>query len=318
MNRRIRNTLGLISVGLAVAGGAATAIVRSRNARRPLPLNHLGGVQRRVIYKESELFVTELGSGPPLVLVHGLRPGASSYEFRRLAPLLATSHRVIAFDFLGCGLSDHPDELYDAEFFVEQLTHVINECTAGPLTLVASSYGSAYALQVAARMSERIAAVIAISPDGVVEKSAKPKALRQALQLSLRAPGIGDAAYGALTTNRALRASLLQLYVDKHLVTPEMLEHYSTVAHIPGAERIIAALAGGALVCELGEELPILSTPVLLLRGRETEIAHEDIDMIISLGNKVACVTFEACGAMPHEELPQATAEAIYSFLSRQ
>ena len=52
--------------------------------------------------------------GRLVLLVHGIYAGASSYEFRKIAPLLAKRHRVIAFDLLGCGLSEMPDLQYSA------------------------------------------------------------------------------------------------------------------------------------------------------------------------------------------------------------
>ncbi len=63
------------------------------------------------------LYVEEFGpartaSGPPMLLMHGFPDSTHLYD--RLAPLLAAERRVIAFDFLGWGNSDTPDEhVYD-------------------------------------------------------------------------------------------------------------------------------------------------------------------------------------------------------------
>src|SRR6476660_1353562 len=52
------------------------------------------------------------GEGPPLLLIHGW-PG-SWYYWRLVMPALAREFEVIAIDQRGIGLSDKPEEGYDA------------------------------------------------------------------------------------------------------------------------------------------------------------------------------------------------------------
>jgi haloalkane dehalogenase len=56
-------------------------------------------------------FVREEGSGPAVVLVHGVP--TSSFLYRKVMPLVAAEGlRAVAFDFPGLGLADRPDD-YD-------------------------------------------------------------------------------------------------------------------------------------------------------------------------------------------------------------
>lgn len=48
----------------------------------------------------------EAGSGPPLLLIHGLM--TSAYSWRYVAPALAKQYRVIALDLPGAGKSGAP------------------------------------------------------------------------------------------------------------------------------------------------------------------------------------------------------------------
>jgi len=64
------------------------------------PIGPHGGSRR--------LFVVERGQGPVLLLVHGFP--TSSYDYRAMMERLAAHFRCIAFDFLGFGLSDKPDD----------------------------------------------------------------------------------------------------------------------------------------------------------------------------------------------------------------
>jgi haloalkane dehalogenase len=59
---------------------------------------------------------TEAGSGPPVLLIHGFP--TSSHLWRNVIPELAKTHRAIAIDLPGYGLSDKPlDVTYDFAFF---------------------------------------------------------------------------------------------------------------------------------------------------------------------------------------------------------
>lgn len=49
----------------------------------------------------TEIFHEEVGSGPPLVLLHGLND--SHRTWRRILPYLAPSRRVLMPDLPGCG-----------------------------------------------------------------------------------------------------------------------------------------------------------------------------------------------------------------------
>lgn len=53
-----------------------------------------------------EIFVRVAGDGDPMLVLHGFP--TASYDYVRLAPLLADRYRLYLFDFLGYGFSDKP------------------------------------------------------------------------------------------------------------------------------------------------------------------------------------------------------------------
>src|ERR687889_710737 len=65
----------------------------------------IGGEERRYLWRGWRLAYQVAGEdgAPPLLLVHGVYAGASSYEFRRNFHELAKDFRVYALDLLGCG-----------------------------------------------------------------------------------------------------------------------------------------------------------------------------------------------------------------------
>ena len=55
---------------------------------------------------ERTIFVRRMGAGAPMTLLHGFP--SSSYDWARVAPLLAERHALLLPDFLGFGASDKP------------------------------------------------------------------------------------------------------------------------------------------------------------------------------------------------------------------
>ena len=139
--------------------------------------------------KAPPLTVTgDTGSGPVVVLVHGI--ASSSVTFENLVPLLADTHRVISLDLLGFGQTPAPD---DAQFTIEEhvdsLARTIDTLRLRePFVLVGHSMGSLIATRYAATNPGRLARLVLVSPPVYVNPAAVgDPAERAALGLYLRA-----------------------------------------------------------------------------------------------------------------------------------
>ncbi|WP_448191199.1 alpha/beta fold hydrolase [Azospirillum sp. sgz301742] len=93
-------------IGIAAAALAATAVINGYQARRAERRNPPKG--RFVDVDGVRLHYLEKGAGPPVVLIHGNIVSAEDFAHSGLLDLLATHHRVIAFDRPGMGYSDRP------------------------------------------------------------------------------------------------------------------------------------------------------------------------------------------------------------------
>jgi pimeloyl-ACP methyl ester carboxylesterase len=304
----------LLIAGAGLAGGLAAT--NRALGRAPLPTNALAGTRLPWNWRGHELFAVEAGSGPLVVLVHGLAPGASSYEYRRLFPLLAAHHRVVAFDFLGCGLSDKPKLDYVAELFVEQILDALRTFGDASATLVGASLGATFAIRATTQDATHIARVVAICPSGL--RSAEQEAPRRVPVTPLvRTPLVGEALYNALASRASIRWFLQRdAYGDPARATAEVVDHYYAVTHQPGARYVPAAFLGGRLDSDLARDLPFLTQPLLVLWGDKAPATNPraNADEIVRLAKDARLATFAESGSLPHEEEPEAVASAIESF----
>lgn len=306
-----------------VAGAGVTGAVAALNRglrQGPLPQNHLGGRQRRWTWRGYDIFATEAGSGPLVILVHGIYAGASCYEYRKLFPLLAQNHRVVAFDLLGCGLSDMPNIPYSAELFVEQIVDSLGEFGTEPTTLVGSSLGGAFAVRATSRALDRIKQLILIAPTGLGVLDGSPGPAQAAVTAMVRSPLVGEAFFNALASKPSIKWFLTnQSYADGASATPEVLDHYYSVTHQPGARFVPAYFVGGGLNCDVARDLPFVDAPILVCWGeRASSISPvSKAADFVKLAQRATLATFANSGLLPHEEEPEATAVAIESFLAR-
>ena len=306
-----------------VAGAGVTGAIAAANralGNAPLPINALGGSRRAWTWRGHEIFATEAGSGPLVLLVHGIYAGASSYEFRKLFSLLAERRRVVAFDLLGCGLSDKPKLRYTADLFVEQIADALAAFGGEPAAVVASSLGAAFAIRAAARAHDRIErSPSSARPASAARATAAPPASPPRSPCSLRSPVVGEALFNALGSKPSIRWFLeRQVYGDPSHVTDEIVEHYYAVTHQPGARYVPAAFAGGALDCDVARDLPFLTTPLQVLWGERAPSINprSNADEFLRLARDARFATFAHSGLLPHEEEPEAVVQALAAFLT--
>lgn len=99
------------------------------------------------------------GSGPVVLCVHG-NPTWSFY-WRALITALAPTHRVIAVDHIGCGLSDKPQDWpYRMDGHIRNLERLVEHLDLRDITLVVHDWGGALGSGMAVRHPDRIAAMV--------------------------------------------------------------------------------------------------------------------------------------------------------------
>jgi len=314
----VKRLIRPLAAGAGITGAIA-AINRGLRAG-PWPADALGGTPRRWTWRGHEIFATEAGEGSPIVLVHGVYAGASSFEYRALFGMLAERHHVVAFDLLGCGRSDHPNLGYSAELFTEQIVAALGEFAEGPATLVGSSLGAAFAIRAATRVRERVAGLVAICPTGLAGVlDDEPHFVRGTVTAAFRAPLVGESLFNVLTSRTALRWYLEnRVYADPARVTREIVDQYYAVAHQPGARFVPAFLIGGGLNCNVARDLPFVEAPLLIAWGEAASAVSPlaNAGEFLKLAQHARLVTFPSAGLLPHEEEPAAVRDAIESFLA--
>jgi len=267
------------------------------------------------------------GSGPTMVLVHGL--GGSHANWAAVGPALATRARVVAPDLAGFGRTPLAGRAATVEANRQLLDRFIDAVTDGPATLVGNSMGGLIAMMEAARHPDKVAALVLVGP-------AQPRPSRTLidpvvlLTFTVYAiPGVGErflrwrAAY--LGPEALVRQTLAVCCADATCVAPDMVAlhvalarerqamPWAQTAFLQATRSIIALLARRRHVEEM---IAAIRAPTLIVQGSE--------DRLVPLAASRATVArrpgwslavFEGVGHVPQLEVPGRFVETVSRWL---
>jgi 4,5:9,10-diseco-3-hydroxy-5,9,17-trioxoandrosta-1(10),2-diene-4-oate hydrolase len=125
--------------------------------------------ERTVTVAGKPIFVSETGTGPAVVMLHGGGPGASGVSnYSRNIDALATHFRVIVPDMPGYGGSakgvDHDDPF---GYLADMIRGLIDELGIDTAHLIGNSYGGSAALRLALDTPHRVGKLVLMGPGGI-------------------------------------------------------------------------------------------------------------------------------------------------------
>src|ERR687895_2389249 len=112
-----------------------------------------GSVRHKQLHGHRVAYRSE-GSGPVIVLVHGITSSSATWE--RVMPALAERHTVIAPDLLGHGRSAKPRGDYSLGAYASGIRDLLAVLGIERVTVVGHSLGGGIAMQFAYQFPERL------------------------------------------------------------------------------------------------------------------------------------------------------------------
>ena len=300
--------LGLLTLGVLA--------VLLRPERPPGPtggwLSDAGLEPRFAILSGLRVRYVRAGSGPPVVLIHGL--ASSIFTWRDVLPALALRHEVVALDLPGFGGSDQPPDL-EAELYPGLVVSLMDRLELDRASLVGNSLGGAVAVQVAVTAPDRVDRLALIDAAGFNLKPAdRPWLLRAAASwpagLLLEHPAIG---------RRLVLLALRQVFHDDTRATDERVNEYLAPLLRPGAIDSLRSLLASRMDADgFAAVVPKVQAPTLVLWGREDAwIPVEHAERFVTAIPDARLVVLESCGHLPQEEHPEEVCELLLEFLAR-
>jgi pimeloyl-ACP methyl ester carboxylesterase len=264
-----------------------------------------------------------MGSGQPLVLVHGF--GASIGHWRKNIPVLAEAgYRVFAIDLLGFGGSDKAAINYSVDLWVELLKDFWTEHIQEKAVFIGNSIGALISLTVLAEYPEISAGGVLINCAGGLNH--RPHELNPPLRIVMSSfnrlvnhPITGSFVFNRIRQKNQIRRTLYQVYRDRTAVTDELVDILYQPSCEPGAQRVFASILTAPPGASPNELLPKVESPLLVLWGAAdpwTPISGAKIyEDTAATGKNIKFVAIPGAGHCPHDEVPDKVNREIIDWL---
>lgn len=264
-----------------------------------------------------DTFYLEAGSGPPVILLHGLAMTNASMMTTLAA--LAKDHRVIAPDLPGFGDSDKPVETYDAAFFSQWLLAFMDAMQVESAVLVGNSMGGRISIETALIAPRRVEKLVLFAPSMAFRKRRQA-----ALLVRLSMPGAAVMPFPVLGVRHALR--LLFASPDRMHASwfDAAVDEFLRIFRAPRA-RVAFFAAARQIYLErpfgphgFWERLEELTVPALFVWGERDRLVPASFARHVERAVPHArSVLVEDCGHFPQIEHPDLTHRLVREFFAQ-
>ncbi len=276
-------------------------------------------------WKGYKIGYTVMGTGKPLVLIHGF--GASIGHWRKNIPVLAAAgYQVFAIDLLGFGSSDKPPLNYTMELWEELVKDFWTAHIQQRAVFVGNSIGGLLSLMIVANHPEIAAGGVLINCAGGL--SHRPHELNPPLRLVmgafnrlLRSRITGKVLFNRVRQKSQIRQSLMQVYRDRTAVTDELVDLLYQPSCDEGAQQVFVSILTAPPGPAPAQLLPKVKRPLLVIWGEAdpwTPINGAKIYQDLSAqGQPVQVKPIANAGHCPHDEAPDKVNPLIIDWLAQ-
>jgi pimeloyl-ACP methyl ester carboxylesterase len=282
---------------------------------------HIPGVEEhRITINGVEWRYLRAGSGPALLLVHGLMGYSWSWRFNMRE--LAQSFTVYAPDLPGCGFSQRADSLCGSlESDAEGLIALMDAIGVDQFYLLGSSRGGGVAIVVAGLLAQRgmlrrIPRLILCAPVNPWSRFG-----RQRVRWFTAPVGRQFVIHIAPHLHSIMKMYYRDMYGDPSRIAPRSVEGYAAGLLVPRTFQHLVRIMRGwhPDLRQIESTLPRLQAlPTLLLWGSRDTVVYPSSahDLQDRLANSTTLV-IDGVGHLPYEELPAEFNQIVGEFLLR-
>ena len=305
-----RRLVGML-LGVAVIGQAPAAA-------QEVPVR-----QGVVSLDDGRLFYEVVGTGDPIVVVHG-GPGLDHNYLRPGLDVLATSHTLVYYDQRGTGRSDFPLDpgSINLAAFVSDIDALRQVMGYDKITVLGHSFGGLIALAYAMAHPDDVKALILMDTAEPGKRFQDQAALRQkaartpedSTELARLMASPGYEAHDAATLSEVYRVAYRSTFLDPRRVDELNLKLLPSTAH-NGAQ--VAQLLGADMTdLDWWDRLPSLTVPTLVLQGKADPEPMAMAQALIQAipGARLAVLD---SGHFPEIEDPTGLVAAVSNFLAQ-
>lgn len=251
----------------------------------------------------------DLGSGDPVLFIHGSGPGVSAFANWRLQlQALSDQFRCLAPDMAGFGYTEAPaDTEFSREVWLQQLVDFLDALEVPQVDVIGNSFGGSMALGLAIHHPERVRRIVLMGSVGV------PFELTDGL----------DAVWGHQPSVEAMGTLMSSTFAyDGSSISDELIQMRHEASTRPGIAEAFASMFPAPrqrwvdAMAYSDAEISAIQQPTLLVHGRDDKVIplETSLRMLQLIDNSQAHL-FGRCGHWTQIEHADAFIALLREFL---
>jgi 3-oxoadipate enol-lactonase len=217
--------------------------------------------ERWIARGDLRLCVDDVGSGPVVLLAHGMWCDAGM--FASLTAELARDHRVLVPDLRGHGRSDAPDAPWSIADLADDLFAILEQLGVAKVFLAGFSMGGMAAVDFAIRHGDRLRGLALIGTSAAAEEFVR------AAEIKTLAKIIDIAGPPKFLAHEASRSTFSPAFRESN---PAEVTRWESVVRAMRARALVQALRAVGGRPSLLEELSGVATPTLIISGAADKV----------------------------------------------
>ena len=251
----------------------------------------------------------DLGSGSPVLMLHGSGPGVSAWANWRLAlQSLQADFRLLAPDLAGFGYTQSPaDMVHTRQSWLDQIVRFMDAVGVDKVSVVGNSFGGSMALALAIVHPQRVDKIVLMGSVGVP------------FELT---PGL-DAVWGYTPSFENMQAIMKIFAYDQSLVGDALVQMRYEASARPGIQESYASMFPAPrqrwveAMSHPEADVRAIQHPTLLVHGRDDKVIPLSTSMtMLNWMENSQLHIFGRCGHWTQIEHAAAFSQLLRNFLT--
>ena len=257
------------------------------------------------------------GKGSPLLFIHDLTVGSSSYEYHRLINNLTDSHEIYTLDLLGYGLSDKPSITYTNNLFEQLITDFIKNVIEKKTSVIATGSSVPFVIMACHNNPEFFDKLIFINPQSLYSQNQIPSNQTKFLKLLFETPIIGTFIYNILNTKHSFEKTFANDYFyDRSKIKEKYILNYMEAAQSSGyfAKYSFASYVGRFMNTNIIHSLKKINNSILMIGGTNKKDIETTLENYVYYNSSIELEYIPETKHLPQLEAPDKILEQIKWF----
>lgn len=270
-------------------------------------------------WRFGKIYYTKQGNGSPLLLIHDLTTGSSSYEWNEIIKPLSQKHTVYTIDLLGCGRSDKPNLTYTNFLYVQLISDFVKNIIGHKTDVMVTGDAAPLVVTACGNDATLFNKVIMINPMSLYRLNEIPSKRTKLLKLLIETPILGTLLYNLYAMKNNVENKFIETYYfNPFKVNQAYINTYYESSNLGNAKYLFASLKGRYTNINILHSLKNINHSIYIIGGSDETEIQTIIDNYSYYNPSIESYIMKNTKHLPQLEAPEKLLEQVEIFLASE